>query len=136
MSISNGESLSSVRTKLNASLTKTDAMDQGVATTDSPTFAEVTVTGDFDVDTDTLFVDASTDRVGINTATPGQALDVVGNAHIRSGSYGGTPYGFSDNLVVEGASVVGMHFRHADANWGEIIWSTPLDRDWETTSNA
>ena len=34
--------------------------------------------GDFFVDTDTLYVDESTDRVGINTLTPTTALDVVG----------------------------------------------------------
>lgn len=32
--------------------------------------------GDFYVDTDTLFVDASTDRVGIGTTTPGQPLEI------------------------------------------------------------
>jgi len=34
----NGEQRDSIRTKINASITKTDAMDQGVATTDDPTF--------------------------------------------------------------------------------------------------
>jgi len=37
-----GEQRSSIRTKINASITKTDAMDQGVATTDSPEFAGIT----------------------------------------------------------------------------------------------
>jgi hypothetical protein len=37
-----------------------------------------TVTGDLVVDTDTLFVDASTDRVGINNVLPSTALDVTG----------------------------------------------------------
>jgi len=36
---------SSVRTKINASITKTDAMDQGVATTDSPTFVDLALSG-------------------------------------------------------------------------------------------
>lgn len=39
---------------------------------------ELTVTGDLVVDTDTLFVDASTDRVGINNVSPSTALDVTG----------------------------------------------------------
>ena len=34
---------------------------------------------DFIVDTDTLYVDATNDRVGINTSTPSEALDVNGN---------------------------------------------------------
>jgi hypothetical protein len=38
-----------------------------------------TLTDDLAVDTDTLFVDVSTDRVGINKAVPTVALDVVGD---------------------------------------------------------
>jgi hypothetical protein len=36
-------------------------------------------TGDAAFDTDTLFVDVSADRVGVNTNAPTEALDVVGN---------------------------------------------------------
>jgi phosphoribosyl 1,2-cyclic phosphodiesterase len=38
-----------------------------------------TLTDDLAVDTDTLFVDVSTDRVGINKAVPTVALDVTGD---------------------------------------------------------
>ena len=48
----------------------------------------ITASGDMAIDTDTLFVDVSADRVGINTATPTQSLDVVGTvkATLFSGS--------------------------------------------------
>ena len=39
---------------------------------------ELTVTGNVAVDTNTLFVDSVNDRVGVGTATPTTALDVVG----------------------------------------------------------
>jgi len=39
-----------------------------------------TFSGDLTVDTDTLFVDASTDRVGIGTSSPSQLLEVRGQA--------------------------------------------------------
>jgi hypothetical protein len=42
---------------------------------------------DFYVDTDTLYVDASEDRVGINTTTPANALDVVGHFSATSKSF-------------------------------------------------
>ena len=42
--------------------------------------ARLTSTGNFYVDTDTLYVDANTDRVGINKSNPAQALDVAGSA--------------------------------------------------------
>ena len=54
---------------------------------ENPTYAtgELGVTGDLYCDTDTLFADASTDRVGINVGTsPLQALDIQG--YIKMGS--------------------------------------------------
>jgi len=60
-----------------ASISSVKALNQGVATTDSPSFAGLTV------DTNTLYVDATNNRVGIGTATPTEALDVVGNAEIN-----------------------------------------------------
>jgi hypothetical protein len=44
----------------------------------------LTVAGDVAVNTDTLFVDVSTDRVGINTTTPEFALDVRGDANVST----------------------------------------------------
>lgn len=49
------------------------ALDQGVATTDSPSFAGLTV------DTDTLYVDSTLNRVGIGTTSPSAPLEVEGN---------------------------------------------------------
>jgi hypothetical protein len=46
------------------------ALDQGVATTDSPDFAGLTV------DTDTLYVDSSNNRVGIGTSSPNHEVSV------------------------------------------------------------
>lgn len=54
----------------------------------------ITVSGDLVVDTDVLVVNATTDRVGIGTATPGYPLDVSGNIG-TSGSFrmsSATPY--------------------------------------------
>jgi predicted acyltransferase (DUF342 family) len=51
--------------------------------------------GDFAVDTDTLYVDTTNDRVGVNTSTPGSALDVHGDgAFLHAGS--GTPHNSND----------------------------------------
>ena len=47
-----------------------------------------TITGDLTVDTSTLKVDSTNNRVGIGTATPSQALHVRGN--ILTGSAAGT----------------------------------------------
>jgi hypothetical protein len=51
------------------------ALNQGVATTDSPSFAGLTV------DTDTLVVDSTNNRVGIGTSSPDSVLHAFGSAN-------------------------------------------------------
>ena len=43
-----------------------------------PNFENLTVTGDLTVDTNSLKVDSTNNRVGIGTASPSVSLDVVG----------------------------------------------------------
>ena len=45
----------------------------------------LTVTGNLAVDTNTLFVNASTNRVGVLTTSPNEALEVAGNCRLSSG---------------------------------------------------
>src|SRR6056300_1892971 len=54
-----------------------------------PNFENLTVTGDLTVDTNSLKVDSTNNYVGIGTATPAVALDVVG-AITASGNITGT----------------------------------------------
>ena len=61
-------------------LTRLSASDASVQVT-NPLVASSTlaVTGDASFNIDTLYVDVSSDRVGVNTNVPTEALDVVGN---------------------------------------------------------
>jgi len=52
------------------------ALNQGVATTDNPTFAGLTV------DTDTLYVDSTNNRVGIGTSSPAESIHTTGNIRL------------------------------------------------------
>lgn len=54
----------------------------GGSTPAAATFTTITGSGDMAIDTDTLFVDASTNRVGILNASPSFALDVVGDIQL------------------------------------------------------
>jgi hypothetical protein len=63
------------------------------------TLASATITGDLTVDTSTLKVDSANNRVGIGTATPSVALEVVGNSALS-----GTTT--SSGFIVTGASSV------------------------------
>ena len=82
------------------------ALDQGVATTDSPAFSGLTV------DTDTLYVDAANNRVGVGTTSPSQELTVATKVHIGSGAVGA---GNGDELVIsKDLSNMGMSILAAD----------------------
>lgn len=52
--------------------------------TSTGTLSSLTVTGDLLVDTTTLKVDSTNNRVGVNTASPATALDVIGTATVRT----------------------------------------------------
>ena len=65
------------------------------------TKAQVATNGDFSVDTDTLYVDAGNDRVGVNKNNPAQALDVVGSVAVSQNITTGA------NLTVGGLTTIG-----------------------------
>jgi len=62
-----------------------------------------TATGNYTFDTNTLFIDSSTNRVGIGTASPVQKLQVSGNIYSNGGNFfvDGT-YGFVGNDGLNG----------------------------------
>jgi hypothetical protein len=56
-----------------------DGATIGGTTAAAGTFTTLTGSGDLAVDADTLFVDVSADKVGVNTSSPSAALEVDGN---------------------------------------------------------
>jgi len=56
----------------------------GVDVTGEVVADSATISGNFTVDTDTLYVDAANDKVGIGIASPSEKLHVVGNVQIDS----------------------------------------------------
>lgn len=65
---------------------KFETSSTGVDVTGSITTDSATINGDLTVDTDTLFVDAANNRVGIGTASPAATLDVNGHMAIDTDS--------------------------------------------------
>ncbi len=81
--------------------TKRISINNILACSPSATLASATITGDLTVDTSTLKVDSTNNRVGILTASPAQSLDVAsGNFQVRTG---GTV--FSDTFSNYGAAL-------------------------------
>lgn len=77
--------------------------------------SNVTMTGDLTVDTNTLFVDSSTNRVGVGTLTPAEELDVSGDApsvQLSSTNASGRNYG----LQSTNAGVFALYDGTAGAN--------------------
>ena len=70
----------------------------GAATFGSFSFVDLTVTGDLTVDADTLFVDASEDKVGIGTTSPSEKLEVAGSIRIDNGASFTSYQVYRDNI--------------------------------------
>jgi len=89
------------------------------------TFGASTITGNFDVtgnltvDTNTLFVDAANNRVGVGTLTPTVALDVVGTANATNITRGGSQVFSRDNIL-------GTVSQSAGVPTGSIIEKGPV----------
>jgi hypothetical protein len=63
--------------------TKRISINNILACSPTATLASATITGDLTVDTSTLKVDSTNNRVGVNNASPSEALDVTGNGFFR-----------------------------------------------------
>lgn len=90
---------------------KLDLINQGVATTDSPTFAGLTV------DTNTLYVDSTNNRVGIGTASPSSLL------HLSSA--GSTVL----NVEATGANDSRLRITSGNSNTSYVEFADPDDVD-------
>jgi len=81
----------------------------------------VNIADDLAVDTDTLFVDVSTDRVGINAGVnPRAALDVVGDTGLyigttTNGIATGARIRFNDQSGLAGAQIGTFRYNHSDS---------------------
>ena len=74
----------------------------GAGITRFNTADELTVTGDAQIDTTTLVVDSTNNRVGVGTASPATALDVTGTVT-------------ADGLTVEGSTTPTINIKSTDA---------------------
>jgi len=125
--------------KLNANWDTVDSLLGG-----NTDLSSLSISGDLTVDTDTLFVDASTDSVGINNASPSSSLDVTGDAKVsgdftvdtdtlyvdsannRVGIGTSSPSSYfsaADDLVVANATNAGITIASSSTSEGNIFFA-------------
>jgi len=93
------------------------ALDQGVATTDSPTFANLTSTGIDDNATSTAITIDASENVGVGNATPATALDVTGTVTATSfAGSGASLSGVNTGNLLNMAVVVSGSTQRSDSN--------------------
>ena len=95
--------------------TKKISVNNILGASGTATLASATITGDLTVDTSTLVVDATNNRVGVLTASPrsGFALDVLGNVAIGSSASTGSFPLIIDSLGTAG-NVASIRFKAAN----------------------
>ena len=87
---------------------------------------ELTVSGNVSVDTDTLFVDTATSRVGVGTGTPEATLHVEGNVYVSS------------NLEVDGSTISTTIVSDGVPNisWAKSIGGTSTDSGYGIATDS
>ena len=104
--------------------TKKVTLNQLLGASGTATLASATITGNLTVDTNTLFVDAANNRVGIGTASPARPLDIVGSFQSSLGwVLTGTPAGLgAATRYIGGASTTDSWYFNA-LTGGNHLWA-------------
>ena len=95
----------------------------GAGITRFNTADELTVTGDAQIDTTTLVVDSTNNRVGIGTSSPDERL------HVLAGSAGSVTASSNADLVVENSANSGLNILTPNNQNGQILFGDPEDND-------
>ena len=122
--------------------TKRISINNILACSPSATLASATITGDLTVDTSTLKVDSANNRVGIGTATPTAALDILGafgtstaavvirnNSAANNSNISQVQF-FTVNSFGGGEQVASIHGTNPNAsanNGGALVFNTSLN---------
>ena len=108
-----------------------DGTNIGASSAGTGAFTTLSASGNLTVDTDTLYVDSTNDRVGVNVAAPDKALDVLsGTSNSDVAAFSGTSSG--RGLVIStfddsGTNADAMVDFDAISGAGQISFSTTTD---------
>ena len=85
------------------------------------------ITGDLTVDTNTLYVDSTNNRVGIGTVTPGAPLDVSGSGLIINAQSSGTDPARIRVDSSAGTGEAGLQIYTASTTVGSVVFNDGVD---------
>ena len=106
--------------------TKKVTLNQLLGASGTATLASATITGDLTVDTNTLKVDSTNNRVGINKATPVADLDVGGSGRFQSAGANWMEFGVN---VLTSNQATGASIRSVVSSAGNPTYSWTGDSD-------
>ena len=104
-----------------SSLKKALASDLVETVGSTPTFTTATVTGDLTVDTSTLKVDSTNNRVGIGTTSPSYKLDVSGTVRVNTNDSIRLSSMNALGQSVSGAMFILGHNAHVDGSASNVV---------------
>jgi len=104
--------------------TKRISVNNILGASGTATLASATITGALTVDTTTLVVDSTNNRVGIGTATPARPLDIVGSFQSSAGwALVGTPAGLGGATRYIGGAGTTDSWYYNGLTGGSQIWA-------------
>lgn len=94
-----------------------------IAVTSSPSFSSAVITGDLTVDTDTLFVDASEDKVGVGTLVPSATFEVESTDALLARFSGGSTTAATKYIQVVNTSddTAGLNLIHHSDDEASVL---------------
>ena len=98
------------------------------------TLSSLAITGDLTVDTTTLKVDSTNNRVGIGTTTPSTALDVVGTTTLATVRAGSGAVAISGTFFAAGYSVYYTSTPHGFATGDTVAVTGITPSSWNRTA--
>ena len=122
---------------LNQNTTGTAATVTGAAQTaitSVGTLSSLAITGDLTVDTTTLKVDSTNNRVGIGTTTPSTALDVVGTTTLKTVRAGSGAVAISGAYYTSPVSIYNTSKPHGFANGDTVAVTGSTPSSWNLTA--
>jgi len=115
--------------------TKRISINNILACSPTATLASATITGDLTVDTSTLKVDSTNNRVGINTASPAHLLDILATGASTATSSFAVARITGASAVANDLTLIGPNTSQVRINFGDVDSSSVGEVGYDHSTN-